>query len=76
MAGNVSEWTADWYGPYASGRQVNPAGPASGESRVVRGGSYHDNKRYLRSAFRDTLGPGHFSDLIGFRCVVAGAAGE
>ena len=32
------EWVADWYGPYPATRQVDPTGPLTGDTRVVRGG--------------------------------------
>lgn len=38
MTNEVREWCADWYGDYASGEAVDPAGPACGLARVVRGG--------------------------------------
>jgi formylglycine-generating enzyme required for sulfatase activity len=39
MSGNAREWVADWYGPYPSEPQTDPAGPDSGTHRVRRGGS-------------------------------------
>ncbi|MBN1423785.1 formylglycine-generating enzyme family protein [Candidatus Fermentibacteria bacterium] len=42
MAGNVREWTADFYDPlyYGKAPKVDPKGPARGRDRVVRGGSW------------------------------------
>ena len=36
MTGNVMEWCQDWYGAYSSSAQVNPIGPATGTSRIIR----------------------------------------
>jgi formylglycine-generating enzyme required for sulfatase activity/uncharacterized caspase-like protein len=40
MYGNVWEWVQDWYGKYASDAAVDPAGPSTGSSRVIRGGCW------------------------------------
>jgi formylglycine-generating enzyme required for sulfatase activity/nitrate/TMAO reductase-like tetraheme cytochrome c subunit len=58
MLGNVAEFCSDWYQPdaysqYKGEITVNPAGPASGTERVVRGGSYRDPAGMVRSASRD-----------------------
>jgi len=58
MLGNVAELCSDWYSPdtYANnpdGVISNPSGPAEGEERVVRGGSYRDGADRVRSAARD-----------------------
>ena len=57
MLGNVAELCTDWYAEdayaqYPEGIQVNPAGPSSGEERVVRGGSYREDAAHVRSASR------------------------
>jgi formylglycine-generating enzyme required for sulfatase activity len=69
MHGNVSEWCADWYGPYEPDAQSNPLGRSSGDFRVTRGGSHSMQTRLLRSANRTAWLPHTQSEKTGFRIV-------
>jgi formylglycine-generating enzyme required for sulfatase activity len=69
MHGNVWEWCWDWDGAYASGAQTDPTGPASGSTRVLRGGSWNFSAQYLRSAYRNSITPSSRSRGVGFRLV-------
>ena len=70
MAGNVAEWVHDWFGLdyYAYMPRKNPAGPASGRYKGVRGGSWKSNIIMLRTATRSGFSPDQRSATIGFRC--------
>ncbi|MBX3059308.1 MAG: SUMF1/EgtB/PvdO family nonheme iron enzyme [Anaerolineae bacterium] len=76
MAGNVWEWTADWYNPnyYAQSLPEDPTGPTRGTEKVARGGGF----RLLdflgldeaRTTHRLPLDPAIPRDDVGFRCAL------
>jgi formylglycine-generating enzyme required for sulfatase activity len=73
MHGNVMEWCSDWYASdyYAHSPSRDPAGPADGTDRVLRGGSWYTVSHYCRSASRNGMPPdgGEENGEFGFRVV-------
>ncbi len=67
MAGNAAEWCSDWYAPYDKTALDNPTGPAEGEHRVIRGGSYLSPLESLRTTARFHLAPHYRVSYVGFR---------
>ncbi len=67
MSGNVWEWCYDWYDDIAAVTETDPRGPASGSSRVIRGGCWYDVARYCSVGFRSSFSPGDCGDRLGLR---------
>jgi formylglycine-generating enzyme required for sulfatase activity len=70
MAGNVWEFTSDWYDPnyYANSSGSNPQGPPSGSEHTVRGGSLFMGPDHLRTTFRGSGVIHAVHGSQGFRC--------
>jgi formylglycine-generating enzyme required for sulfatase activity len=66
--GNAREWTQDRYSPYTTSPVINPVGPASGDTGVVRGGCWETGQADNRASTRTvntTAGCGNWT--FGFR---------
>ncbi|MGQ0812552.1 MAG: formylglycine-generating enzyme family protein [Nitrospiraceae bacterium] len=75
MAGNVSEWVADWYDReyYHKSSKDDPTGPPNGSRKVYRGGNWADPPRHLRATQRVAAEPDFHDRTLGFRCAMHAA---
>ncbi|MCP3876906.1 MAG: formylglycine-generating enzyme family protein, partial [Sulfitobacter sp.] len=67
MHGNVWEWCTDRFGEYEADPVRDPRGAKGGSSRVLRGGGWNSNGRYLRSAYRYRNAPDNRYHSTGLR---------
>ena len=66
MAGNVAEWTTDWFKAYPGGDFYSPY---YGEKyRVIRGGGWFSGKALVRTTERSASAIELANDDVGFRC--------
>jgi len=72
MLGGVWEWVSDWYGEfyYKTSPIQNPKGPKNIISwHVIRGGSWVDDKQFVRTTIRyPGLADNTYDYWVGFRC--------
>ena len=76
MVGNVWEWVQDWWTAHHSvapdgGAAVNPTGPATGDEKVKRGGSFLCHRSFCyryRTVARFKTTPDSATHNAGFRC--------
>ena len=80
MLGNVWEWCKDvWVEDYTEKSRAAASADSASAHRVIRGGSWLDDARYVRAAYRNHDEPSVRNDYLGFRCaefrqgVVSGA---
>ncbi len=78
MQGNAWEWVADWYAEdtYVNSPAEDPQGPASGDRRVRRGGSWHTWSLYARCAYRNWNSPKTRHTLVGMRLAMDAGQGS
>lgn len=70
LSGNVYQWCSDWFGRYGDfgvTGESNPKGPATGVSKVIRGGYRSMGSGDLHLSNRESLSPDETYNFVGFR---------
>ncbi len=72
MVGNVAEWVQDWYDSdyFERSTAINPPGPDSGSSRVIKGGAWNTGVEQIKVWNRDAAPPAKRLNNLGFRLVL------
>ena len=72
MHGNLTEMCLDWYQTiiFSPSTTTDPVGPATGEERICRGGSYYFEQDKCRIATRQYHAPQEYMTHHGFRFVL------
>ena len=68
MAGNVFEWTENWFDSYPGSHYQNSQFGTT--YRTIRGGDWYLDRIYTRTSARLRSPPDHRVPTIGFRCVI------
>ena len=71
MAGNVWEWTGDWFGPYTDENAIpqHSTEPDTGTMKTIRGGAWDNEPAVATPTYRIAVHPEQTLPNLGFRIV-------